>query len=398
MNSQWRRSLNVIATSLVAIGLAACGSSAGTSSTSSSSVSTIADLPLASGRVVSSSSSSVSSKALTGLTKALASTGVALKTMNSSSFNSASSLAMCEYANMLKSAVNEAAQGDTILCYVKQMNSQFSALSGVNIYDGNRNKFILDFGNGDNNFRVQLQIAKNTSGAITDFKMWACEGTTQSEYLHQSNAGSDFTMTSKHIDGSGVDTFSGSTTVTGTLNSSNQFIGFKTIDSSNSYGQTYSGGHGSRTVVQGVDSATISAWDKGTWSWQGGSGGYQRSFCSNAELLNTGLLATLAVGSGAAQGVVSGSYDGGTYTDTFEQGWNGDTTAAGSNAFLTSLNCTPPTVGDAPTIAFTGDEVFDCSSTGATSMAVDETGIEAACSDLQLGWEWINCWDDIESE
>lgn len=383
---------------LVALGISACGSSgsSGSSSTSSDGVSTVEDLPLASSPVVSDSSSSLSSKGLKALTKALADNGVVLRTMSSTSFNSSSSLAMCEHANMLKQSLNEAVQGDTILCYVKQMNDQFAALSDVDVYDGSPHVFNISFSDEDSgsDFPVKLQITKDSTGKITDFKMWACEGGSQTEYLHQNIDGSNFTMTSKYVDDGG--TWSGSTSVTGTLNSSNQFTS-KTISNSNSYTQNSSSGYGSRTVVQGAENATISAWDKGTWSWQGGSGGFQRSFCSDAELLNTSLISTIAVGSGAATGTVSGSYDGGTYEDTFSQGWNGDTTLPESNSFLTDLTCTAPDVGSAPSIAFSGDEVFDCSTSNATTLTVNGSAVEAACSDLNLGWEWVNCWDTIES-
>ena len=397
MESHWYRTLiNTAIAGLVGLSISACGSSGGSTSSSSSSdgVSTLSDLPLSSAPVVSSTSSSLSKS----LTKALASAGVRLKTMTNSSFNSNSSLAMCEHANMLKQSINEAVQGDTILCYVKQMDDEFGAVSGLDIYDGNPHTFNIVFSDEDGgDFPVKLQIAKDSSGKITDFKMWACENGTQTEYLHQSISGTSFSMTSKYVDGSGNDTWSGSTTVTGTLNSSNQFTA-KTIANLNNFSNTNSVGYGERTVVQGAENATISGWDKGTWSWNGGSGGYQRQFCSDAELLNPDLISTIAVGSGAAQGIVSGSYDGGTYNDTFSQGWNGDTTLPESNSFLTSLNCTVPDAGTASTVTFSGEEVYDCDTSSATTLTVNGTEIEAACSDLSLGWEWVNCWDTIESE
>lgn len=399
MTTHWRRTLiSTAIAGFAVLGITACGSSSGGSTNSSSDgVSTVADLPLASSPVVSDGSASLSSKGLHALTKALASNGVVLKTMGNSSFNTNSSLAMCEYANMLKQSLNEAVQGDTILCYVKQMDDDFSAVSGLNVYDGNPHVFNITFSDEDSgsDFPVKLQITRDSAGSISDFKMWSCENGSQSEYLHQSISGSDFTLTSKYVDGGGA--WRGSTTVTGTLNSSNQFTA-KTIVNSNSYTESNSSGYGSRTVVQGADSATISAWDKGTWSWGDGTGAFQRSFCSNGELLNPSLISTIAVGSGAATGAVSGSYDGGTYNDTFSQGWNGDTTLAESNAFLTGLTCTAPDVGTEPTIAFTGDEVFDCGISGATTLTVNGTDIMAACEDLSLGWEWVNCWDTIESD
>lgn len=385
-----------------AVAVTGCGSSggasSGTSGSSSDGVSTLSDLPLSSGPVVSGSSSSLSSKGLNILTKALASTGITLKTMSNSSFTSASSLAMCEHSNMLKQAVNEAVQGDLILCYVKQMDDEFAAVAGLDIYDGSPHVFkILVGGDANNYFRVKLQITKDSSGNISDFVMKSCDGATQNEYLHQTISGTTFTMTSKYVDGSGDQTFSGTTTVSGTLNSSNQFTA-KTITNLNSFNQTNGVGYGARTVVQGAENATISGWDKGTWSWSGGSGGYQRSFCSDGELLNPSLISTIAVGSGAAKGTVSGSYDGGTYSDTFSQGWNGDTTLPESNAILTALSCTAPEVSTETAIAFSGDEIFDCDISSATTLSVNETEIDSACSDLTLGWDWVNCWDTIESD
>lgn len=377
-----------------ALALAGCGSSggSGTSSASSTSptISDVGDLPLASSKVVGSTSSSLSKS----LTKALASSGLKLKTMSSSSFTSQSSLAMCENANMIKSAFNEAVQGDMILCYVKAMDTAFAAVTGLNVYDGDAHVFKLDFGGGDDDFRVKLKITENSAGSITNFQMWACEGATQSEYLQQTISGTDFTMTSKYVDGTGVQTWSGATTVTGTLNSSNQFTA-KTIVNSNSFGQSSSSGYGTRTVVQGAENATISAWEKGSWAWEGGSGTFNRKFCSDAELLSTDAMATIAMGSGAAKGNVSGTYNGGSYNDDFTEGWNGDSKLAQENAILTSLSCTIPSFGTETTIAFSGDEVFDCSLTGATTLTVNDAQIEATCSDLSLGWDWVNCWDVI---
>lgn len=383
----------------LSISIVQCSSSSGTSSGSGGGstapqFTTIDQLPKASDPVTSSGSSLVDGDAL------FATTGVTLKNMSSSSFTTSSSQAMCEAANTLKSSFNEAVQSSVILCYIQQVISD-NDLGEVDIYDGQARVFTLDFGDSEDQGpgAVKIKLTK-TDGVITDFEMWSCGDSGQSgqtEYMHQQIDGSDFTMDSKYTwddtNGSGAQSIS----VTGALNSSGQFTS-KTITSSytSTWGDTNDTSYGGKTVTQGASQATISMWDTGTWTYNNQQESFTNRVYGIAELLNTSAIATIAIGDGAAVGQGTGTFNGGeSYEWSFTEGWNGDTTAQDSESdfIATAQEGTIPDAGSEPSISFSGDEVFDCDTTGAISLTVDMDSLNAACSDLELGWEWVNCWD-----
>ena len=43
--------------------------------------------------------------------------------------------------------------------------------------------------------------------------------------------------------------------------------------------------------------------------------------------------------------------------------------------------------------------MYDCSagSEGSVELSVDMTALNAACSDLSLGWDYVNCYDVINN-
>jgi hypothetical protein len=191
-------------------------------------------------------------------------------------------------------------------------------------------------------------------------------------------------------------------TVTGTLNSDGDFTS-KTISSS--YSGDYGTGtyYGSKTVEQGFDSATISQADAGTWTWSDGvsseQGTYANQVYAVAELLNTDSIATIAIGDGAATGLASGTCCGSqNYSETYSQGWNGDTTAEDATSdFLGDLeDAVLPDFPTQPTITFSDDAAYDCSG-DAIELTVDVAAVMTACEDLELGWEWVNCYDIVQN-
>lgn len=384
------------------------GSSSGTNGENSGAtpqLTTIDDLPQASAPVVSSSSSSLSAVQSEPL---FATTGITLKDMDDSSFNSDSSLAMCEAANTLKSSLNEAVSGDITLCYIQ--NIAFENLdAGIDIYDGNPHIFDLTFvndveeeGSPGDDFRIKIQITKDSDGIITDFKMHACEGGEQTEYIHQNISGSAFTMNSIYTYDDDFSTGGQEMTVTGTLNGDGDFTS-KTISSS--YTGDYGTGtyYGSKTVEQGSDSATISQADAGTWTWSDGQDSEQGTHANQvyavAELLNTDSIATIAIGDGAATGFASGTCCGGqSYEEPYTQGWDGDTTEENeASDFLDDLeNADLPDFPTQPTITFSDDADYDCTG-DAIELTVDVAAVMTACEDLELGWEWVNCYDIVQN-
>ena len=396
------------------LGLSACGGSSSSSTsddaaddTSTAQFATIDDLPQASDPVVSSASSLVSGDSL------YATTGLVLSEMGPGSFDSDSSLAMCEIGNTIKSLFNEAVMGDLILCFVQNIFN--NSTGDINIYDGQEHIFAPEFAAGEA-FTVKLRITKDSvTDSVTDFQMWACEGGVQTEYISQTISGSDFTMTSLYTYNDEFGTGGFSLAVDGDLNSEGNFTS-KTIASSYSSEWAEGGsGYGSKTVEQRFDQVAVSMFDAGEWSFtsaEGTQGGiYSNRAYGVAELLFTDSLATLAIGDGAASGVSAGTFTGDfgggqvfseAYEDDFLESFNGDTTAVdadGNNFTDIAAAGTIPATSSEPTIAFSGDQAWDCDDTGnaAVTIAVDESSVMQACSHLQLGWEWVPCWSIIES-
>lgn len=377
-----------------------CGSAATTSTTDDSpALSSIDDLPLASAPVVSSDS------AFSALNPNAAVSGVTLKTMDNTSFDGDSSLGMCNMAMNLKDTLNQAAQGDRILCYVQNTLAQ---VDDVDIYDGEEHVFDLT-GAGEEEggaFRVKMKIVK-TGNVISSFQMWACDGVdldhlSQTEYLSQTIDGTSFTLDSVGTYSGGEGESSHSMNVVATLNSSGEFLS-KTMTSSYSSTWGDNDGYGTKVVEQGADSATVSMWQQGNWSDGVHENTYGDRVYGVIELLNSTLLSTIAVGDGGAIGVSSGTFTNfddttGTYDFDYTEGWDGDTTASDPESlFVADLEeSLIPDFGDEPTIAFTGDAAFDCTGE-TTSVTIDQAELDVVCSDLELGYEWVNCYDTIQN-
>ncbi len=396
---------SIIAVLFVA-SLAACsGSSTGSSSSSGAAALTSVDsLPRATAPVVGSDSNL---SAMRSVMKA-ATTGVTLNDLSGDDYTENSSMAMCETSQVLKGLFREAAMGDTILCYISQMFSDEAIaanedLSSIDLYDGNAHTFDLDFGNAEEEaFRVQFSITKDSSGNITDFELKTCEGGSQAQYLHQTIDGNAFTMTNVETFNDDFGTGGQQITVTGTLNASGEFTSKNMVsDYSSNWGNGT--GYGRRTLEQSADSAIVTQFDTGTWTWINGEdsdeGTYENHILSYAELLNTDDVATMAIGDGVATGTFSGTCcNDQDYEDDFEQGWDGDTTLVADQSDLLTLiadELIPDSIAQ-PTVAFTGSMAYDCGGTNVIELSFDEDEIGAACND-SMDYEWLNCYDIIEN-
>lgn len=395
-------------------GLSSCGGSSTSSSGGSSSVelATLSDLPKATGPVDSSSSSSLkkSMKAAT--------VGMGLRDTSEESFDSNSSLAACEMFNQTKSAIQNAAQGDLILCYVQQIFEAASTAgltnssgSAIDIYDGNEHIFDLVLGNsvgaedeeeGEDHTpdHIKFQITKS-GDTITDFTMRACKNGEMMDYLNQSISGSTFSMIEKGIEGS---TMSHSTEVSGTLASNGHFTGTKTI--AMSFWGSFDGNEqwGTMSFLQGSDSATMTGYMNGSFSDGSVTGTFTNQVVGSVELLDSNStsgdydIGLLALGDGAVSGGFSGNMGSETWTDTFTEGWNGDTLLVDEAAaadYLTDVASASLPSGTEPSISYTSSEDYDCNGTPeATIVAADLSTLDiSACSNLEVSHSWINCWD-----
>jgi hypothetical protein len=414
-----RNILCIAAMALVAMG---CGGTA-SEATGSVTVSTIEALPKATDRVEVTSSTNISKSLLKA-----ASTGLPLGTTTSSSFDSSSSIASCEMFNMTKSAVQSAAQGDLILCYIQGLFKAAVAAgitdtngSAIDIYDGNTHTFTLDLtgvstGEDDDDGGGPDHV-KNSGGAITDFKMWACESSSQNEYISQTIADSTFTMKSisKHRGSDGKNTINETAQidVSGTLNSSGKFTGTKNITLTIDAGSSW---WGIMTFGQQASSATMTAYQSGTFSDPQSSAtitstnsiyGTVQLLDGNATDADPYKIALLALGDGAVKGEWTGTRGSEIWNDTFVQSWNGDTaTSVSSNDYTEAATAATLTTKTEPTVAFSGDEAYDCSGTAeatisfatlSASGSLSKASVDLAgqCGHLQLSHSWLDCWTNV---
>lgn len=400
------RLVSLLAVSLFIFGTIHCGGGDGGSSddSSGSGISSIGDLPHATDPVVGSGGSSLIKSAVTG---------IGLGSMDSSTFDADSSIAACEMSNRFKEGITSAANGDKILCYVQNVVEANSDVA-VDPYDGSFHVFGLDFGDAEGEeagpSKVRMKIVRDADGNITEFVMYACGDSgsedEQSEYISQTiDADGNFAMVSKGMF-EGDDGWSGShqVEVTGTLNASGQFTGEKVIELASTWsGSGGDDGSGEATMTQASDSVTYNGWESGSYSGDGGDGTFENRVYAAAELIdgNSGDdaydIGLLAVGDGAAHAILNGSFGGDEWgPDDVVQGWNGDTTEEDADAaadYITAVeDQTPAAIGEVA-IAFEGDEVYDCADEVEATVSVDTDALDAACSNLDLGYEWINCWE-----
>lgn len=405
-----------------------CGSSSdstssGDSGTGSTEITTIDELPKASDPVTSSTSSSASAKIVAG-SPSFATTGMPYGTTDSDSFDSTSSIAACEMFNMTKEAINQAVMGDLILCYIQQIYTATEGLTIVDadsgetlapgsipIYDGAYHTFSLAFpGDAEEGGPDHVKFKINKSGdTISGLEMFSCVSGAQEMYLSQDISGDDFTMTGKGIFEN--DCSNGFTsTVTGTLNTSGDFVGTKTIGMS--YTNECSDGgifYGTSSVEQTADSMTLEGRDAGTFiGGDGNDGSYGVRVVGAVELLDGNAADTtsydvnlLALGDGAVEGIWSGSFGTDEWEDTFTDGWNGDTTMTDSTAAADWLTIVGemdlPAAAESVTVTFSGSDAYDCDDDVEAVITISDESIFNSCANLEMSHSWINCWDLIEN-
>ncbi len=397
------RVVGALFTVFIIIPFAGCsGTASTTTTTTTSALTTLDGLPNATSPVVDATSGSLS--ALT--TKAAATVGMILGTTTESSFTSSSSLAACEMFNQTKRNIASAIEGDLIQCYVAEIATA-NTISGVDIYDGDYHIFGLADSAGEAPDHVKFKVVKDSSGNITQFEMFACRSGSQEFYLNQTISNNTFTMSEKSIEsGHGSHEFS----VTGTVNSDGNFTGTKVLTESFSGGSSGNNFWGSSTLEQTTDNISLTGYNAGSFtdSQSSCTGSYSNIVAAEAQLLDGNAstenydIALLALGDGAVKGSFSGtsncSGDSGTWSDSGTEGWNGDTrvvdsTAAASYITAVSSATLPSASSSAPSIAFSGSEIYNCLGTEIAELAVNQQNLNTACESLNESHSWIDCWN-----
>ena len=388
-------------------------------------VNSIADLPKATGPVVDESSGSAF---VAGLPAATAqTTSLVLGSLSNQSFDSNSSMAACEIANMTRIAVESAAEADLVLCYVQNIIDNNQNV-GIDLYDGQYHTFALDFGTPAGGgtqppgpeetgpSKVKMKIVRDGS-TITEFEMFACtdgpSGPVQQEYTHQIIDGGDFSMTAK---GMFSDPFGGTNAhqvqVSGHLDDVGQFVGKKDINLAHQSDWGNGGtGYGEMFVEQQPALLDLNGYDAGSWTFEESPGvqktnNYSHRVTAEAELFDLNQagavyeIGKLALGDGAAKVNMRDGDDFKWWDFTEIQGWDGETTQLDNvnpTTFIDKVRANDlPVVADSVTIEFGPSETWDCSDPPEVTVSVDQLAIDAACSALQLGHEWIDCRAAIE--
>jgi hypothetical protein len=373
-------------------------------------VETIGDLPLATGPVGGGAGGLALVAGIGGTTPS----GIDLGSLGPDTFGPESSRAACETSNMVKNAVQAAAQGDLILCYVQNVFESNPEV-GIDIYDGNVHVFALEFGepppgsdpeDQGGPSSVSLRITREGS-FITDFEMFSCEErdgvTAQAEYLRQSIDGPDFSMLSKNLRNSPSGDESVQIEVSAGFGDDGTFVGEKLVTVAHDRDEAEFGTNfGEMTVGQSEDTFSLDGYDVGSFTHpEWGTGTYGRELRSEASLLDFNEegssydIGLLAIGHGAARAHLSGSDGFGSWDEVQVEGWNGDTTlvdetaAADFIASVTSATLVTPASG--VSVSFGEGETFDCATPTEATVLVDMQLLDERCSHLSLSHEWIAC-------
>jgi len=242
--------------------LVSCGSSS--SSDDTPSIASIEDLPRATSPVVSAVSGSISAKDAI-VTKTPATTGVVLKNFAADTFGAGDSLDMCEATNQAKMVISEAAMADMILCYVQNIVAGDPDLEVI--YDGEYHVLGLEIGeDGGAPDHLKMKVTKS-GGAITEFEMFMCQDGSQTEYVKQTISGTTMGMVAKGLHTGGGWNGAHQVVVSGTLNSSGQFIS-KTIEL-DQYGAPAAALENTNwseaTVTQYSNGMTFNGYNAGSW-------------------------------------------------------------------------------------------------------------------------------------
>lgn len=417
---------------LAATGMSCSSSgSGGDGSGTSVSLNTVSDLPQSTSAVEDGSNNAALVKALGS-----SSDGMPLGSITEDDFDSDNSLAACEMFNMTKSAINEAAMGDLIFCYVSNTFDSFANQQDIDIYDGDYHVFSLDFtgssfeeedeeegeGGGGPDV-VKFRVIRNSDQVVTRFEMFACTGGEQEMYLNQVINGTDFSSRVVNIGSHGGMTYSDAATITGTLNAEGDFVdevdGEATpkvihMQHQGSFEEMASSFWGDITFSQSSDSATLTGTMSGSNTFEGSTCDFSNVIFGSMGLLdgneedtdnyNIGLL---ELGDGIVKGQVAGSCSGdgmeGEWDETFTEAWLGSSAnalddASDSDYYDDVADATLSAMSE-PSIIFSGDEAYDCNDTPEMTIYFGQLDVDvvASCSNLELNHEYIDCWHIIDS-
>ena len=427
-----RRMFEIAVALLMIAGVAACGG--GSTSTTSSGgttvgITTIDGLPDSTAAVLAGATANASLSNAEVIKLGSSAVGLPLGSITADDFSQSSSHAACQMFNMTKTAINEAAQGDLIQCYVTSTFVQIGENSGIDIYDGEYHVFSLTGeaenpeGEGGTPDLVKFRVVKNDDGNISRFEMFACRQNQEGEleqdmYLNQEIDGSDFSMTFVMSMSSGPMSFSDMAEVTGTLDADGNFVDSvdgvatpKVIHMQHQFANTaYSDNFwGDMVFNQYSDRATLTGNMNGSNSYNEQSCEFNDLVYGSVSLIDGNAegadyqIGLLEMGDGAVKAEVSGGCGVDEWNDSFIEAWLGSTAEPLADPLESDhydeVVDVVLSAASAPTISFTGDRAYDCSDTPDAEVDFSQLDVrpEVACSRLELNHEHIQCYNIIQN-
>ncbi len=412
------RSLLLLGTTMTGILASGCFSGGGgSSSTTASGISSLDALPAATGPVVGGGGSAL----VRHLSNLSSTTGTKLSQMgNSISFGVNDSRAFCENSNLIKQVMKEAANPDKILCYIAAMRSTGIVSASEDVYDGNWHHWALNGmdSDGDGNSDpgsplVKFRVIKDSSGKISEFKMYSCFGESggspiQSEYISQTFSGASAVVTSKYTGTESGTSFGAEVSATGAVNSSGEWTS-KNLVARNYHHDGVSSFSSYIDMNQYSDYITLSGYQRGSFTFDiSTTFTFDNKMETYVELINPDSLSDLALGHGSSKVGVVMTMTGEefNYTDNFVESWNGDTRAVDLlGPYEANVSSATLISSAAPTaVSFSPGEQWDCNVSSISETVADmsspnliSTGMGAAmmaCEDkFGSGDEWIDCSD-----
>lgn len=317
--------------------------------------------------------------------------------------------------------------GDLMGCYVKKSAEAFIAsdanTNNVVLDDGNYHVFALDFTGSEFDegedaggpSKIKVKVNKDSSGNVTSFEMFSCEtrngSDVQTQYVLQTVQNGEFSL--ELIGGYVQDTSVGDFQITASapLNSDGELDGQKTIVMQETH--TWNGtdtGSSKLTGIQTSSQMTIYGFQTGDWSnaETDTSGSYTNQLYGINELLDTNVdgedynIKLLALGDGAVKGLFSGDDGSDSWSDSVTEAFSADTTQSttfSESEFADDVSdATLPEV-ETITISFSDSQTWDCSDEADGTINFANIGVDlSSCENYQLGHNWINCYQLIQSE
>lgn len=325
------------------------------------------------------------------------------KVATTATYGSGSAQTACETANVMNGLLKSGALPDLEICLLKNDIASGMAAQGIDIYDGQNHDAAIwvSKSSGIELAKFRFNITRNSDDFITQFTMYVCacanaqcSVSSQSEYTKEvfNPDSNSVTITSKSVE----EDYSSSMAVTGTLNSSVQYL-TKSITQSDrqvSNGTTFTQ---SSTMVEDATTALVD--------------GFQRASATTTQDVRIYSYLGFTYTGDPAADIDLALYNYGAGAGNLIDDILSETQCWDGNGLVASFPCapystaiegkTPMTVSDVPAVTFVpgASDYVDCSTIAPSytaGSASNPISIEtSACSGFKDLDSHMDCYDDI---